>query len=294
MAELVLIDEQPKTTEAAPSDKPGEIIEDPKPTPELSKDERELSKPQINWLGRLFDQEDVELIAAMAPDERSQLFDRLTDQYQGLSIRRLSDEHKRTRAEQLKMFMIEGKTNAEIAQKFDSRTGAIHLGLRTVAESIKKRLTPQEIKNLVRLNESKQELTTADPEKQGELEKQIKPGLTKIQKRWLGKIFAADSIETISKDLTNAQLEFIANRLGRFINTAVIRSQGPVRTQRRLAEVTLLMQGNEYVEIARELGIDVSTVKQELHHSAARIKVVASSSALEKVVRDAKLVPAEK
>jgi DNA-binding NarL/FixJ family response regulator len=77
--------------------------------------------------------------------------------------------------------------------------------------------------------------------------------------------------------------------LGRFLNSAVIRSQGPAKTTRRLAEVSLLLEGNDFEAIAKTTGSDVATIKQELHHSATRIKATTPKPTLEKILQDATL-----
>jgi hypothetical protein len=112
--------------------------------PSRSRAEVFQEKHQLKWLSSLFGVEAASAINAMPFDEKEAVVSRIGLLYQGLTIRRLNNVHKKIRSDQLRMFFA-GKSYDEIVEA----TGApsvisVKNGIDKMAESIITRTTENE------------------------------------------------------------------------------------------------------------------------------------------------------
>jgi hypothetical protein len=277
-----------------------------------------LKKPVLRWLSEVFDEEDVAVIADMSPEERDRFLQILTETYKSFRIRSMGPKAKLERSEQLTAFM-NGSTYSEIAPNYGVPPRGIASGMKSMAGSIKKRTTSEQRKELIASSVGSitapgpqehladpvasntaliptasvlpEQATAAaaeftEPQEERPEIHEDNTGINELQTRWLRKVIT--DVPTLSDlwGITSEQKYFLADRLGRRLNPEIIRSQGPIRTARRLEELKLLFMDLSYEEIAASTGVDIATVKQELHHSATRLRDKVSQRDLLAILKD--------
>ncbi len=254
-----------------------------------------LNPQQRSWLSRFYDEASITKIEQISGDERQNFVLALAGGYKNLRIKSLTPEAKQQRAEQIIAFMGEGSIS-EVAEQFGVKPYLLQNVLDRIADNITNKVPRTELLELIP-EPAKSPEALADAAtvaaSTAETNSDKTEDLSKIQKRWYGKVFEdEEEIETI-QSLTRDQRAHLAKRLGQRLNPAVLHSQGPVKTARRLDQVRLLIDGQSYQEIAEALGLDIATVKLELHHSATRLKSTTPPSALMSILKEAKLHQAE-
>ena len=244
-----------------------------------------LNRQQRSWLSHLYDEDDINKIELLSLDQRKEFVDALTSDYRSLKITRLSPEAKKARSDQLIKLLMGNASYRKIANDLGIQDRTFRAGMDNMAKGIKKRMPLKELKSLIPSHT--ESLTEAIPSNQEQEETEPK-GLTKIQRKWLEKVYDTEAVE-MAESLNPQQLSYLADRLGRYLNSAVIRAHGRVKTMRRLGEVSLLLTGHDYEEISRVVNVDAPTVKSELHHSATRLKDTTAQDLLKQILLNATL-----
>jgi hypothetical protein len=214
-----------------------------------------LSQIQKTWLLKIVDSEAVDKVAALPSDLRITFAVNLGTRYQELAIRRASVENKQQRVRQL-IALMAGKSYNEIAELTGATTAGARAGLLTMTGTLSDKLSTKDIIGCIpeRSEEDGTFILAAE-----------KPELSKDQRNWYAKLLDnALDVEQLA-DLTPDQQTYLAERLGARLRAANIRRYGPDRTERRVSQMTMLISGSSYHEIAETTEMNTAMVKAELH-----------------------------
>jgi DNA-directed RNA polymerase specialized sigma24 family protein len=248
--------------------------------PPATEPENPLSKQQAKWLGQLLPTEVVAQIEALPVHQRLDFAAKLGRMYQGLSIRRLGLESKKTRTEQMIAF-IGGKSYVELADLYQVSPVALRNGLQRVPESINKKIQDGTIglSDILRLIPKPEAADSADADAgdaAGSSEEASLQTLSPQQKSWYRKLFAdfgeRDSMVDNLNGISEPQQAYLAERLARYLRTYIIKAEGRVKTDRRVEAMSQFILGKSLEEIAVDVTLPVDTVKKDLHSSVSSLQ----------------------
>lgn len=250
----------------------------------------DISEQRNEWLGKLVDPQAAATFEEMTADERRNFAEKLGGVYQGLRIPRLEAAGRVKRIDLITGFL----TGASI-DELQRITGVSHpYKVTTLLENILNNFDTRVEKSALAelMGYSRQDRgEDTEPEIEAstveEAEKQEPEEfeLSELQAKWFAKFLKPDHLDAIEK-LSTEQVDYLAERLCQRVSALVVRSQGSVRTHRRLEEIKLLISGRDYDQISEAVKVDVKTVKAELHHSAMRLKVAVPPVGMHRIMQE--------
>lgn len=247
-----------------------------------------LRRDQFEWLTHFLDHGNVARVAQCSAEVRQHFADALAEKYLTLKVQRLEPANKQKRSQIIRAF-LGSQTPEEIMAPLGIRKKAVFNDtLERIAKNITSSMSPNEVAGLLVLSSEPQ--TVKADEARGPSEKQeTATELNELQRNWYKKVFEDESLVELITGLNAGQLDFLAAQLSGFLNSAIGRKQGPFKTARHIKELELLIKGLDYEAISEETRTHISSVKQELHYSAQRIRATVPERRLRSLVNNATL-----
>jgi hypothetical protein len=242
-----------------------------------------LSGVQRRWLSRFLPEEAVERIEALPVYQRLDFAGKLGVLYQGLSITRLNLEAKKLRTEQM-IALMGGKSYQEISERSGASSASVQQGLQQMPKSIGDRVETDE---LVRL------IPRPKPIDQEADQPEDSPQRSRTQRNWYAKIFEDEEDVEVTELLTPQQQAQLAESLARRLRAYIIRKEGPVKTERRVLEMTLLITGHPIEAIAETISLPAGNIRNDLNKSASSLARHTSQQDIKRILHDALTVAQE-
>lgn len=236
------------------------------------------------WLTGLYSEAQLDIIDNLSEADRNKFGKALAETYSSLRIRRLEDKGRQIRVQLIEL-IIAGESVKAAGMSLGLGHAQTKDTLTRTADGFMKQTTPSERSVLL--------ANCLDPAQSTHAGAGEQRGLTQVdaavKKKWLSKVFEdGEAVQASLAELEPEQLKYFVDRLTSRLNSSIIKSQGPQKTARRIKAVEmLLIDGASYEAIANATGIDVKTVKEELHHSSQRLKNKNQPQDLVALVRDA-------
>jgi hypothetical protein len=277
-------------THQKPADKPAETVQ-PNPESEQVKSNRAynrllLEKVRDTWLEELIDVEALTTFNNLS-DTYQQIFaEALALKYGDLKVPRLGAAGRERRMKLIPAFLM-GHSEEQILAiaEVNLPSLVVNKHLNGMLRSFVKQVGKDQLRMLLDAvssdGSSQKGVKVEQPSAVSEQAIATEPdlpvleqeaGLSKDHINWLKRIFPEQEMIDDISALDSSQLEHLADRLSWRLDTAVIKQLGPLKTQRRLQELKLFTSGLSYDEIAEEVQPTLKTTKDDLNHSATRLK----------------------